>query len=368
VSIIVFCGPTLDAATASAQLPGADCRPPAAQGDLYLACRERPQAIALIDGFFLDRPSVWHREILAALDAGIPVWGAASMGALRAVECAAFGMTGIGKIVEAYRSGTYPPYRDPFEDDAEVAVIHAPAELGWKPLSSALVDIRESLARAETAAAIDRPTRDRLLDRLRTLPFPERSFAALLAVASEGLDAAAAARRTAGLRAHLCSQKREDALALLAALRAPPPDRTSMPWRFEHTLEWMRFEGGALEPPNEAEQRALDALARNPADARAIRRRAAARLAAMSAAVPPRPLNETLSDFRHDRGLLSRALLDAWLAEHALPEEAFERLLVDEARLETLADAIAPQRLARAMLDELRIDGRFVEKATGGAR
>ena len=57
--------------------------------------------------------------------------GAGSIGALRAAELEAFGMVGEGRIFEAYRSGVLEPYDTPFEDDDEVAVVHAPAELGY---------------------------------------------------------------------------------------------------------------------------------------------------------------------------------------------------------------------------------------------
>ena len=61
----------------------------------------RPRAIGLIDGVFLDVPAVWHRELLWALSEGVHVFGAASMGALRAAELAPFGMRGVGTIFAA---------------------------------------------------------------------------------------------------------------------------------------------------------------------------------------------------------------------------------------------------------------------------
>jgi len=55
---------------------------------------------------------------------GIHVFGAASIGALRAAELDVFGMRGIGDIYEAFRDGL-------LEDDDEVAVLHGPEELGY---------------------------------------------------------------------------------------------------------------------------------------------------------------------------------------------------------------------------------------------
>ena len=76
---------------------------PARQGDIWRAVRaHRPVAIGLIDGVFFHEPAVWHREILWALAEGVHVFGAASMGALRAAELEPFGMRGVGRVFAAY--------------------------------------------------------------------------------------------------------------------------------------------------------------------------------------------------------------------------------------------------------------------------
>jgi hypothetical protein len=142
-SIVVFLGPSLPVLQARALLPRAAFLPSARQGDLYRAARDRrPAAIALIDGVFLGAPAVWHREILWALAHGVQVFGAASMGALRCAETHIFGMVGVGKIYEAYRVARYAPFDEPFEDDDEVAVLHAPPEAGSIPITDAMVDVR----------------------------------------------------------------------------------------------------------------------------------------------------------------------------------------------------------------------------------
>ena len=108
--------------------------PPARQGDVWRALRLRPRAIALIDGVFEAQPSVWHREILDALDAGVPVLGGASMGALRAAELCGLGMKGAGRIFRWYRDGIVI-------DDAEVALLHAGAEHAWRALTVPQVNV-----------------------------------------------------------------------------------------------------------------------------------------------------------------------------------------------------------------------------------
>src|SRR5262245_34509783 len=122
---VVFLGPTLGADAARSILD-AEYRPPAAHGDVYrlLGQAEPPRAIGLVDGYFQAVPAVRHKEILYALSRGVHVFGAASMGALRAVELADFGMVGVGEIFAAYRDRL-------LEDDDEVAVEHAPASAGF---------------------------------------------------------------------------------------------------------------------------------------------------------------------------------------------------------------------------------------------
>ena len=93
-----------------------------------------------MDGVFERVPAVWHKEILFALSEGIHVYGAASMGALRAAELDRFGMRGVGEVYRAYADGV-------LEDDDEVAVAHAGAEDGFRPISDSMVDIRATLER-----------------------------------------------------------------------------------------------------------------------------------------------------------------------------------------------------------------------------
>ena len=156
MSIAVFAGPSLDRADAS--VPGITYLPPAAEGDIYRAARQGPRAIGLIDGYFEAQPAVWHKEILWAMSQGIHVFGAASMGALRAAELWSFGMVGAGTIYRAYRRGT-------LIDDAEVAVLHGPAELGYPSVTEALVNVRANLSRAGEGRAVERRAPARTAER-----------------------------------------------------------------------------------------------------------------------------------------------------------------------------------------------------------
>src|SRR5690349_12805349 len=110
---VVFVGPSLPPRLRPTEALW-EWRPPVRQGELYRAALERPEAIGVIDGYFEVVPTVWHKEILWAMAQGIHVFGAGSIGALRAAELDAFGMRGIGQIYEMYRDGV-------LEDDEEVA-------------------------------------------------------------------------------------------------------------------------------------------------------------------------------------------------------------------------------------------------------
>ena len=100
---VLFVGSSLYGSTVD--LSGLDVRPPASQGQVLAAVHEGATAIGLVDGEFGQHASVWHKEILVALKSGVTVLGASSMGALRAAECAAFGMIPIGTIAAQYLSG-----------------------------------------------------------------------------------------------------------------------------------------------------------------------------------------------------------------------------------------------------------------------
>ncbi len=171
--VVVFLGPSLAVARARSLLH-ADYRPPARKGDIYRVLTSGVTTIVLIDGVFHGAPSIWQREILAALDEGIEVLGASSMGALRAAELHSLGMVGHGAIFEWYRDGF-------ITGDDEVALQHADEELGYRALSEPLVNIRATLQQAEREGVLARSEADALIDVAKRTYYPQRSYRALLA-------------------------------------------------------------------------------------------------------------------------------------------------------------------------------------------
>lgn len=203
---VVFLGPTWPDAILPA---GMTRRPPARAGDLAALLFERPPGVVgLIDGAFEQAPSVWHKEIMDLLAHGVAVYGGASLGALRAAELDRFGMVGVGRVYEAYRSGSL------LRDDA-VMVTHAPAELGFRPLTVSLVDAEAAIA------ALPMPPRDRrMLQRVaRTISFRERTWTRCMEEVERR-----SGRRRGDLRQLLenppTSIKRKDAELLVTAISA----------------------------------------------------------------------------------------------------------------------------------------------------
>ena len=104
---------------------------------------------------------------------GIHVFGSASIGALRAAELLPFGMEGVGTVFELYRDGI-------LEDDDEVAVAHGPAETDFVSASEAMVNIRQTLRKAERLGIISAELRVTLEKIGKELFYPDRNYSAML--------------------------------------------------------------------------------------------------------------------------------------------------------------------------------------------
>jgi hypothetical protein len=214
MTTLVYIGPTLAADEVRARLPGATVLPPAAVGDVLRATRKRGvRRIAIVDGYFEQMAAVWHKEVLVALERGIAVYGAASMGALRAAELAPFGMIGVGAIYRDFARGVLVA-------DDEVAVAHLPGEFGYRAVSDALVNLRYGLARAVKLRVIPAALEAPLVELARARFYRERSWAQLVAdarAAGHDVDALAAWPKP--------DRKAMDARLLLQRLRRERPKR-----------------------------------------------------------------------------------------------------------------------------------------------
>ncbi len=368
MNVCIFTGPTISPADAATELD-ALYFPPAAEGDVYRATLRRPQVIGIIDGYFQDVPSVRLKEILWAMSRGIHVFGSASMGALRATELAAFGMEGVGKVFELFRDGI-------LEDDDEVAVAHGPAELGFPSLSEAMVNIRQTLRKAETEEVITAKVGTALEQIAKQLFYPERNYSALLHRAAEmGLPQPQLERLRGWLPQGRVNQKREDAVAMLRLISrrlagATEPKRVS--FSFEHTAMWeavLRKSGDsrgnaqadAGEVPLELllDELRLKGDEFHQSELLALERFFAIRDAdhrGMNSTDQSRGEAET--SFRREHDLLSAAQFDDWMKENGLDRHGFDALMADEARLKMVRERVR-MLSGNSLRDQLRLSGEY---------
>lgn len=250
----VFSGPTLTPHQAKQLFPEATCLGPAAQGDVYEVCRHAPRVICFIDGYFEHELAVMHKELLSALKSGVAVFGAASMGALRAVELAPQGMIGVGEIFHAYQ-------RKELENDDAVAVAHELAEQDYRRVSIAWVDLQATL-RSPLARDLSGHAVARLLAAADALFYPERDLPTLLALCSK-LDVPS--EQAQQLKAFLAVstnwrwQKRLDAELLLREVRTRLAhgrlDKPAVDFAFPNTHAWQKL------VQNMTQQKAMSAFA-----------------------------------------------------------------------------------------------------------
>ena len=369
MTICIFTGPTLPRREA-AKILDAEYLPPAAIGDVYKAAQKRPWAIGIIDGFFESTPSVWHKEVLWAMAQGIHVFGASSMGALRAAELADFGMVGVGAIFEAYRDGT-------IEDDDEVAVVHGPPELGYVQLNEAMVNIRATMKKAADDGVLPMSTAGTLIEIAKGLYYKNRGYDRVLSeAAARQLPSDELARLKSWLPKNQINQKRLDAVAMLRAIgeaHAAALAPKTVSYVFEHTMLWesveQQFRADADDAGDESEpvirngvfdelrlDNALYTRLRRDAVIRALARRQAC---GDDAEPTTAELQEATRRFRKKMGFRTPTELEAWLRTRSLSREDFMRLMGDEARRQRLHDAIA-RDIDDAVSDELRLTDAFV--------
>jgi len=374
---VVFLGPSLPVAEAARRLD-AIYLPPARQADVLSAMtRYHPDAIGIVDGEFGQSLSVWHKEILYALEQGVQVFGASSMGALRAAETDCFGTIGVGRIYRMYASGE-------LTDDDEVALAHGHDEHGYVNLSEPLVNIRATLADAREAGIVDAALHDQLVAIAKGTFFPERSYAGLLAAAAER---GVAPGVLAGLRdfvaAHRRDLKREDALALLDALRdfagAPRPSRPdfvlSRTGYFEGLYHRDRqvYHGDApVSLAGVASHAALHTAGFNALNFAALNRALVTVLADMlDVEVTDEARAAESRRFRLERQLTDETTFADWLARNDLERAEFEALMAELAVCRSLHRWLIlrkwPEYSTKFVLDELRLAGRYPATARAAA-
>ncbi len=203
--VVVFTGPSLHPDEARTVIDAAFL-PPVKRGDLEAVLSMEPKAVAIIDGEFYQNLAVSPKEILPLLDGGVQVYGASSMGALRAVELCKFGMIGFGSVFRLFRSGC-------LDADDEVALAYCPWT--YRPMSEPLVNTRYALRAAVRKRILIRAEAAEIISRLKTVYFPERTRELVLRHARAVVGIERAGRLADFLAAEAPNVKRRDAIGVL---------------------------------------------------------------------------------------------------------------------------------------------------------
>lgn len=148
---------------------------PIKRGDLNPAIKENPDIIAIIDGIFHQNSAVGHREILNAIKKGIKVYGASSMGALRASELDVLGMEGVGYCYNEYASGN-------ITSDDDVAVMLDSDTL--ESLSVPLISMNYVFTNAVNENIITPKEKNELIKITKETYYPQRNYANTLSQSS----------------------------------------------------------------------------------------------------------------------------------------------------------------------------------------
>ena len=209
--VVVYTGTSINYHDAM-KILNADYRPPVKRNDIKRIMRNPPDIIGIIDGVFFDSAAVAHREIIDAIKSGVIVVGGGSMGALRASELDSYGMIGVGKIYEMYRSGV-------LESDDEVAVTFDADTM--EAMSVPLVNIRATLGSAVESGLLEHEIADSILEIARKLFYPDRNY---LNIVSECMKKGIVSDPDQGklldlLLEHEVDVKREDAVSVLEKIK-----------------------------------------------------------------------------------------------------------------------------------------------------
>jgi hypothetical protein len=206
---VVFIGPSLHPREASTLLD-ATLLPPVKRGDLAPLLVSKPSMVGIVDGEFYQSLAVTPKEVLALLESGVRVYGAASMGALRAVELQRYGMIGVGSVFRLFRRGA-------LDADDEVALAYCKET--YRAVSEPLVNTRYALRAAAQRGILSRTEAGRIVAAVREVYFPERTRELVISVACQLIGT----ERAGFLRKFLATDapdvKARDARMLLCRMR-----------------------------------------------------------------------------------------------------------------------------------------------------
>jgi TfuA protein len=171
--LAVFCGPSLPPEDRLG-FGGVSFLPPAARGDVERAAHEF-DAILLIDGVFHHDLAPSPKECYRVAQR-VRAFGASSMGALRAAECAPYGFLPLGAIARWYA-------HEIIDGDDEVAMLVHPETHAALTVPS--VNVRYVARLAHRRGLLARTEATRLIDESRAIFYTDRTWEDVAALVPE---------------------------------------------------------------------------------------------------------------------------------------------------------------------------------------
>ena len=184
---------------------------PVQRGDLHADIDAGHRVVAIVDGRFQQSLAVSVGEIMDALRCGVRIYGASSLGALRAAELDRYGMIGHGAIYEHVRAASC------FRDDY-LGQLFFEGIPNHKNPSVPYINLHFALRGLLERRAIDEPTRAATDELYKRLHFSERDRFNLERAINEQ-DGSPELLAAARLAFEQPDQKHLDALSLLERIK-----------------------------------------------------------------------------------------------------------------------------------------------------
>ena len=375
---VVFLGPSLPLSDAK-KILGVDKAiylPPASQADLLSAVTiYKPDVIAIIDGEFGQSLSIWHKEILFALEKGIQIYGASSMGALRAVETSMFGTIGVGAVYDMYASGE-------INDDDEVALLHSAEDDGYRNISEPMINIRMTFRKAAEEKVVSKETAEIFTDIAKSIFYTQRVYPLIFRKAVEnGIDQKTIDLMSAFVKDHHVDIKAQDAIKLLETLRdleEPISKPENLKRQKSHLFDSLydmdrsvQHDGTNIELSKIAHFAALHMKDFNNINFNGLNKALVVMLANfLKIEIDQEELNKEISRFQIRQQIKGEEQLNKWIDENDLSQEEFNELFYEVAVCRKLHRWFLTcnhnGKGTRVFMNELRLKNQYkewVEKA-----
>lgn len=190
--------------------------PPIQRGQLLKDIDLGYNVVAIVDGKFDQNLAVTPSEVMDALRAGVRIYGASSMGALRAAECENYGAIGCGKIFEFIKKSEN--FRDDFLGQLFIDQKTFDQTFQWK--NKTYVDFYFAAADLAAKKKISKKHAEKIREIYQQIFYAERGLDSLLQlVHKQKKDAAELTQVAQLIFAEKITQKSRDAMELLHLIK-----------------------------------------------------------------------------------------------------------------------------------------------------